>query len=141
MTGACQNCDNLATNRLIRFQREALANVSAGLKGERLRCFAPEGFASPVIPIFLPPASRTGAKMTREHQIEQTQRLVAALQGHFHHLGFARGEQIPGPGQSELGTLVTKGHADQLAEDAAQMSGSAMRPLRQLLEIHFEQFR
>ena len=77
--------------------------------------------------------------MAREHQVEQTERLVTALQRHLHHFGFAGGEQIPGARQPKLGALLAKGHAHQLAKKPAQVPRSAMGHPGQFVETHFQQ--
>ncbi|HZV36078.1 MAG TPA: hypothetical protein VFB72_15995 [Verrucomicrobiae bacterium] len=88
--------------------------------------------------MFFAPLARTHSKTLRKHKVEQAQRFVSAFQRHIDNFRIGCSEQFPRAGQAEFRPFVAKGHSCEFVKNPAQVPRRAMRPLRQLAEIHFQ---
>ena len=141
------------------FHREFRAGVGGGIGGRRVGRLRPGGRSEQGLQqrqqqekgggaleivfrhILLPPGAGRHAETPLEHDVEQSQMLVAALMGDTDDLGAGIQQQLAGALQPQLGLALAQRHAKFGAEQPAQVPLAAIKLPGQLLQRTRRQLR
>jgi hypothetical protein len=92
-----------------------------------------------IVAVSLAPPAGAHPEPAGEHQIEEAERLVTAVQGDVDDFGFGCGQQLTGSLEPEFGTFFPKRHARHLAKNPAEMAWSATSHPHQLVKAQMQQ--